>query len=33
MFVVFAYPVQYFCRIDKATGRTVMNPYTPIAFK
>lgn len=30
---VFIFPTAYMCRIDKVTGRTVMDPYTPIAFK
>lgn len=33
MLIVYAFPICFMCRIDKVTGRTVMDPYTPIAFK
>jgi len=32
MSIIYIYDVQYICRLDPITGRTVLNPYTPISF-
>ena len=32
MSIIYIYDVQYICRLDPITGRTVLNAYTPISF-
>ena len=33
MYVIYMYDVRYICRLDPITGRTVLNPYTPVLFE